>query len=320
MGLKSNRFYATLLARSFKMNEYAIIPQPVSVKYSEGNFCCKGIPRPVTGGGVFEDEARIFCRQLAENLNVVAEGEERIRLVGEGAGGQAESYRLEIRGDEIRLNAGSGVGAFRGLQVLRQLLLSGFDGTGFSIRCGVIEDKPRFKWRGFMLDCSRHFFSVDFIKKMLDALSLHHVNIFHWHLTDDQGWRLPVKEYPLLAEIGGKRYDSREWRLREGRYGEADIREIVTFAAERHIEVVPEVDLPGHASAILAAYPGLGCTGGPYKVEERYGIFDDVLCAGNDGIFDLAEVLFGSLAYLFPTQYVHLGGSVFRFGRWKQCR
>jgi hexosaminidase len=171
-----------------------------------------------------------------------------------------------------------------------------------------------------MLDCSRYFYSVDFIKNLLDALSLQHINIFHWHLTDDQGWRLAVRQFPLLAEIGSRR---REHRLSGDVYGgfytEAEIRDIVSFAAARHIEVVPEVDLPGHASSILAAYPGLGCTGGPYQVEDRFGIFEDVLCAGNDDIFSLAEAVFDTLCELFPSKYVHIGGDEVLFNRWAEC-
>jgi hexosaminidase len=218
------------------------------------------------------------------------------------------------------LNAATDAGIHHGLETLRQLFLSWYNAGNLAIPCGVIEDYPRFPWRGFMLDCSRYFYSVEFIKKLLDALSLHHINIFHWHLTDDQGWRLPVKEYPLLTEIGSKRRDRRRYnKFFGGFYTEDDIRSVVSFAAERHIEVVPEVDLPGHASAILAAYPGLGCTGGPYQVEDRFGIFDDVLCAGNDGIFDLAEAVFDTLTGLFPSKYVHIGGDEVKFGNWEEC-
>jgi hexosaminidase len=175
-----------------------------------------------------------------------------------------------------------------------------------------------------MLDCSRHFYTVSFIKNLLDVLSMHHINRFHWHLTDDQGWRLPVKEYPLLTEIGSKRKNLRlpendYWSISGGIYSEDDIREVVDFAASLHIEVIPEVDLPGHASAILAAYPELGCTGGPYHVEDRYGIFEDVLCAGNDKIFDLAEKVIDTLAKLFPSKWVHIGGDEVMFNRWKAC-
>jgi hexosaminidase len=170
-----------------------------------------------------------------------------------------------------------------------------------------------------MLDCSRNFFSIPFIKKIIDALALHHISVFHWHLTDDQGWRIPVPRYPLLTEIGSRRFDNRRGRYLGGFYSHDEIREVVAFAAARHLEVVPEIDLPGHASAILAAYPGLGCTGGPYRVEDRFGIFEDVLCAGNDGIFDLAASVFDTLGELFPSKYVHIGGDEVRFNRWNGC-
>jgi len=304
------------------MTEYAIIPRPVSVEYTVGDFRCFGVPRVTLDGDEFESEVRVFNAQIAKTLgeDAFAKGSGKVSLAktASTAGGD-EAYRLEILADGIRLCAANGAGIFRGLQVLRQLFLSGYRDGELSIPCGVIEDKPRFSWRGLMLDCSRNFFSVDFIKNLLDALSLHHISIFHWHLTDDQGWRLPVRQYPLLTEIGSKRYDSRTRMHLTGFYTEAEIREIVSYAAERHIEVVPEVDLPGHASAILAAYPGLGCTGGSYKVEERFGVFEDVLCAGNDEIFHLAQAVFDTLVELFSSKYVHIGGDEVLFDRWKEC-
>jgi hexosaminidase len=306
------------------MSEYAIIPRPSSIRYGEGNFQCTGLPRIICGADdpAFQSEARVFAGQINDIANVSADGSSgEIHLVkADNLPAGAESYRLEILPHAIQVGAAAETGMYRGLQSLRQLLLSGYSEGATSIPCGVIEDKPRFPWRGFMLDCSRYFYSVPFIKHLLNALSLQHINIFHWHLTDDQGWRFPVKQYPLLAEIGSRRREHRYWgRFTEGFYTEADIRDIVSFAAERHIEVVPEVDFPGHASAILAAYPGLGCTGGPYQVEDRFGIFDDVLCAGNDGIFPLAEAVFDTLAELFPSPYVHIGGDEVKFGNWEEC-
>ena len=304
------------------MTDYSIIPQPASVSYQAGKFQCSGIPQITKGGDIFENEMRTFYTQVVKNFgeNVFAKNSKGITLAKtEGVDFGRESYKAEILPEEIRLYAEDGAGIFRGLQVLRQLFLSGYKDGELSIPCGVIEDKPRFTWRGYMLDCSRYFFDVEFIKNILDALSLQHINIFHWHLTDDQGWRFPVRKYPLLTEIGSKRYDNRERRHITGFYTEDDIREIVSYAAARHIEVVPEADLPGHASAILASYPGLGCTGGPYKVEDRFGVFDDVLCAGNDGIFDLAETIFDTLAELFPSKYVHIGGDEVSFKNWKEC-
>ena len=302
------------------MSEYTIIPRPVSQECREGTFNCAGLPR-VAAGGAFQDEARVFQAQLSGAFPAESAGAGGVihLLKAENAGLEGEAYRLEILPGEIRLGAASGAGAFRGLQTLRQLVLSEYREGALSLRCGLIEDRPRFPWRGFMLDCARTFFAVDFIKKMLDALSLHHISVFHWHLTDDQGWRLPVKEYPWLTEVGSRRYDSRLRKYLGGFYSEADIKAIVAYAAERHIDVVPEVDLPGHASAILAAYPGLGCTGGPYRVEERFGVLDNVLCAGNDGIFALAESVFDALAELFPSKYAHIGGDEVLFHHWEKC-
>ncbi|MDR0290585.1 MAG: beta-N-acetylhexosaminidase [Treponema sp.] len=302
------------------MKGYDIVPQPFSVEYKPGNFHCAGIPR-IAGGS--ESFMLLFAAQIRKTFGETALAREGGNIAmhenTENFDGD-EAYRLEICPEEIIVSAGGGKGIYRGLQTLRQLFLSGFREGALSIPCGIIEDKPRFPWRGFMLDCARHFYSTNFIKNLLDALSLQHINIFHWHLTDDQGWRLPVKGYPLLTEIGSRRQDKRlQGRYVGGYYSEEEIRDVVAFAAERCIEVVPEVDFPGHASSILASYPGLGCTGGPYRVEDRYGIFDDVLCAGSDAVFPLMEAVLDALAEFFPSKYVHIGGDEVRFGRWAEC-
>jgi hexosaminidase len=201
------------------------------------------------------------------------------------------------------------------------LSLSEFKDGELTLPCSEINDYPHFSWRGFMLDCSRHFYSVSYIKNLLDVLSMHHISRFHWHLTDDQGWRLPVPEYPLLTEIGSKRLElHKQWvSYYGGFYTKDEIREIVEYAVTRHIEIIPEVDLPGHTSSVLASYPGLGCTGGPYRVEDRHGIMEDVLCAGNEKIFDLFEKVFDVLAELFPSRWVHIGGDEVMFNRWEEC-
>ncbi|MDR0556724.1 MAG: beta-N-acetylhexosaminidase [Treponema sp.] len=300
---------------------FAIIPEPALIQERDGFFEYTGLP---VIEGDFQNEASVLKEQFAQATQTEAphssifSGTDAARKIickkDESLG--AEAYTLAIGRETIELRAGCGRGAYHGLQSLRQLFLS-----SEKIPCACIEDEPRFGWRGFMLDASRYFYSVPFIKKLIDALSLHHINVFHWHLTDDQGWRLPVPEYPLLTEIGSKRTDRRFSGApsRCGFYTEGDIREIVSFASVRHVEVTPEIDFPGHASAILAAYPDLGCTGGPYRVEDRFGIFDDVLCAGNDAIFDLADAVFNTLTRLFPSPYVHIGGDEVRVTRWSQC-
>ncbi|GHV71214.1 hypothetical protein AGMMS49928_22040 [Spirochaetia bacterium] len=304
-----------------------IIPLPQSVKMGEGFFNCKGIP-PVKGDGIFSREIDVFRQQL-EACGIPAwipagQGAETGIVCRKVETLKDEAYRLKIAREKIILEASSGAGMYHGLQSLRQLFLSGGEGGGkteggFALPCADVEDYPRFPWRGLMLDCSRNFYSKNFVKKIIDAISLHHLSIFHWHLTDDQGWRFPVDAYPLLTEIGSKRYDKRRWRYTGGFYTKDDIREVVAYAAARHVEVVPEVDFPGHASSILAPYPGLGCTGGPYGVEDRFGIFEDVLCAGNDAIFDLIEKVFDTLAELFPSKWVHIGGDEVLYNRWNEC-
>jgi len=305
--------------------QLSIIPRPVSIRYGEGIFESPGLPL-IKGGEEFQKEIEIVTGQLRQDMERM--GYSGVNKTGKAVlcqkeivlAGADEAYRLCISKENIVLGAASGAGLYHGLQTLRQLVLSEYR-DGLCLPCAEIVDCPRFSWRGFMLDCSRHFYSIPFIKRLLDVLSLHHISRFHWHLTDDQGWRFPVSEYPLLAEIGSRRQDRRlpDLQWYGGFYQEDEIRELVDYAARRHIEVVPEVDLPGHASAILASYPGLGCTGGPYRVEDRFGIMEDALCAGNDAIFDLAEKVFDTLVRLFPSSYVHIGGDEVLFNRWEAC-
>jgi hexosaminidase len=301
-----------------------IVPAPLSVLCREGVFRSEGIPA-ISGDGIFRETLALAGEQFRANSvgKGRAEKPDGAKTIPakkvEGLG--AEAYRLKIEPQSIIVEASGEGGLYHGFQTLRQLFLSAGITGEIGIPCAEIEDRPRFPWRGFMLDTSRHFYTVEFIKKLIDTLSLHHINKFHWHLTDDQGWRLPVEAYPLLTEIGSRRLDNR----RDGRYtGEGfytfdDIREIVAWAAARQMEVIPEVDLPGHTSSVLAAYPGLGCTGGPYRVEDRFGIREDVLCAGNDRIFDFFAEVLDTLAGLFPSPYVHIGGDEVRFNRWEAC-
>ncbi|MCL2213687.1 MAG: beta-N-acetylhexosaminidase [Treponema sp.] len=276
--------------------QLSIIPKPVSVKYNEGFFKSESLP----------DIIKKECAQ---------------EQFGADTDKVFEAYRLIIEKDRITAEAPADAGMHHCMETFRQLTLSGFKDGVLTLPCAEITDYPRFSWRGFMLDCSRYFYSVLFIKNLLDVLSLHHINRFHWHLTDDQGWRFKVAEYPLLTEIGSlrKNYRIPDLPPSGGFYTEDEIRDVVNYASVRHIEVIPEVDLPGHASAILASYPEFGCTGGPYEVEERFGIFEDVLCAGNDRIFDLAEKVFDTLAGLFPSKWVHIGGDEVLYNRWEAC-
>jgi len=306
-------------------DKISVIPKPVSVKYLEGAYQSVGLSA-ISGDECFTGEIETVNNQLCSDLEKIGYKDAlrehgSIRCIKKEGDLLSEAYSITISNEKITIESSSPNGIYNGLQTLRQLVLSEFKNNSLTLPCAVIQDHPCFSWRGFMLDCSRYFYTVPFIKELIDVLSMHHINRFHWHLTDDQGWRLPVAEYPLLTEIGSLRKDNRmRWKPPQGGfYSEDEICEVVNYAAKRHIETIPEVDLPGHASAILASYPELGCTGGPYHVEDRFGIFEDVLCAGNDRILDLAEKIFDTLVKLFPSKWVHIGGDEVKFNRWEAC-
>ena len=236
-----------------------------------------------------------------------------------------ESYTIKASDNGIVVASENPKGAFYGCVSLAQMISK----SSGSLPFVTIEDKPAYNWRGFLLDTCRSFFSVSFIKKMLDACALYKLNIFHWHLTDDQGWRFEVPGYPRLTEIGSIRSDHTMPEEEDGFYDEGEkvrrwytdeeIREVVEYANIRGIEIVPEVEFPGHVSALLAAYPEYGCTGGPYKVENRWGIFPDVLCLGNDKIFTIYEAALKKIVSLFPGKYIHIGGDECMADRWTNC-
>lgn len=237
-----------------------------------------------------------------------------------------EWYQLSVRPDGITVTAPSDEGLFRGSRTLIQLLEQG-SATG-SLPCLTITDWPRFPWRGMHLDACRHFWSVEFTKKYIDLLARYKMNSFHWHLTEDQGWRIEIKKYPKLTEVGAWRKGSQvgPYARREydtipygGFYTQEQIREVVAYAQARHINVVPEIEMPGHAMAALAAYPHLGCTGGPYEVQRGWGVFEDVFCAGNDSVFTVLEDVLTEVMALFPSEMIHIGGDECPKEAWKAC-
>ena len=254
-----------------------------------------------------------------------------------------EGYRLTVHPKKgVSIEGGSPRGVFYGVQTLRKSLARSATlgeaslaknshpsplTSHLSLPSVVITDEPRFAYRAMHLDVCRHFFSVDQVKEYIDILALHGMNTFHWHLTDDQGWRIESKKYPRLHMVGSQRRHTvigRNSGLFDdtphgGYYTQQQLRDVVSYAAERCITVIPEVELPGHALAILAAYPELGCTGGPYEVEPSWGIFDDILCAGNDKVFDLLCGVMDEVAAIFPSHYINIGGDEASKTRWKQC-
>lgn len=240
----------------------------------------------------------------------------------------AEGYTIDVNSKSIRITGATAAGVFYGIQTLRKSLpVSNGKAGHVDIPATHISDAPRFAYRGTHLDVSRHFVSADSVRRFIDMLALHNINRFHWHLTDDQGWRIEIKKYPLLTQVGSKRdetvighnsgkYDGMPYG---GFYTQQEIRDIVKYAAERYITIVPEIDLPGHMQAALAAYPEYGCTGGPYKVWTMWGVSDNVLCAGNDKTLQFMDDVLKEVVSLFPSKYIHVGGDECPKTQWQKC-
>lgn len=238
----------------------------------------------------------------------------------------AEAYKIDIDPDKIDIEGGSAAGVFYAVQTLRKSIPeAGMHDVNYPV--GEIEDAPRFGYRGAHFDVARHFFPADSVKTYLDMMALHNMNTFHWHLTEDQGWRIESDRYPLLTEISSKRpgttigHNTEEIDTIpvEGFYTKEQIRDIIDYAAKRHITIIPEIDLPGHMQAALAAYPNLGCTGGPYEVWKRWGVSTEVLCAGNDSVYAFLDGVLDELTDLFPSEYIHIGGDECPKIEWEKC-
>nr|WP_321453317.1 family 20 glycosylhydrolase [uncultured Carboxylicivirga sp.] len=235
-----------------------------------------------------------------------------------------EGYKIDATEDSVKIIGKSTGGVFYGLQTLLQLLPSEVESDEFVqhmkwlMPCVKIEDAPRFKWRGMHLDVCRHFVPVENIKKHLDMMAMVKLNTFHWHLTEDQAWRIEIKQYPKLTEIGSKRIEGEGFEY-EGFYTQDEIKEVVAYADARHITVVPEIELPGHALAALAAYPEYSCTGGPFQVRNTWGVEPNVFCAGKEETFTFLENIIDEVVELFPSPYFHIGGDECPKDRWKEC-
>lgn len=239
----------------------------------------------------------------------------------------AEGYRLTTQADGINICGQTANGVFYGIQTLRKSIPAQAQDAAILLPAGEVEDQPRFGYRGMHLDVGRHFFPVEFVKEYIDLLALHNMNTLHWHLTEDQGWRIEIKKYPKLTEVGSIRkhtvighnsgkYDNKPYG---GFYTQDEAREIVKYAQERYITVIPEIDLPGHMLAALAAYPELGCTGGPYEVCPDWGVFEDVLCIGNEKTLPFLEDVMTEIIDIFPSKYIHIGGDESPRTRWQKC-
>lgn len=241
---------------------------------------------------------------------------------------QKEGYELNITADRVTLNGQTEAGVFYGAQTIHKALPITEGKALGSLPAGNVKDYPQYSYRGFMIDVGRHFFSVDYLKELIDVMALHNINYFHWHLTEDQGWRIEIKKYPKLTEIGSVRKETItapgsgkfDGTPVKGFYTQEEAKEIVAYAAERFITVIPEVDMPGHMLAALASYPELGCTGGPYEVATKFGVFKDVLCGGNEKTLQFAKDVINEIMDIFPdAPYIHIGGDECPKGEWEKC-
>ena len=314
---------------------YQIIPMPQEIVTAQGNpFILKSGVKILYPEG--NEKMQRNAQFLADYLKTATgkdfaieagtEGKNAIVLILGTANENPESYQLKVAGDGITITGPTEAGVFYGIQSLRKSLPVAV-GADISMPAVEINDAPRFGYRGAHFDTSRHFFTVDEVKTYIDMMALHNMNRFHWHITEDQGWRLEIKKYPKLTEIGSKRtetvigrnsgeYDGKPYG---GFYTQEQAKEIVAYAAERYITVIPEIDLPGHMQAALAAYPELGCTGGPYEVWRQWGVSEDVLCAGNDQVLKFLEDVYSELIDIFPSEYIHVGGDECPKVRWEKC-
>lgn len=313
---------------------YEVIPLPQEIKITTGSF-------------VLNDRTSIVYpkdnKEMQQNANLLAKyihqmSGKKLKVIDEPVtsnaiilatglnADNAEAYQLKVTQDNVTITGTSEAGTFYGIQTLRKSLPITNKGD-ISLPAAEINDYPRFSYRGVHLDVSRHFFPADSVKRFIDMMALHNINRLHWHLTDDQGWRIEIKKRPELTTIGSKRsetvighnsgeYDGIPY---SGFYTQDEAREIVKYAQERHITVIPEIDLPGHMQAALAAYPELGCTGGPYEVWKMWGVSEDVLCAGNDKTLAFIEDVLNEIVDIFPSEYIHVGGDECPKVRWEKC-
>ena len=345
--MKKTLFLAVLTALATacapKEQQIEIVPYPNSIEMKAGTFMAAGADFHMDPA--MEEYAKDAVRDFAEDLALASGQAGEVTEAGAGQGFtfkvnpdiKPEGYRLRITGRKAAVEAADLNGFIYAIQTIKQMLPVEIYGDtpaaekDWTLPCCEIEDAPRFPYRGQHVDEARHFYGIDEIKKILDMMEIHKMNKLHWHLTDDQGWRVEIKKYPRLTEVGSIRKETLvghiNWsRTFDGKpYGEGkwytqdQIREVIDYAARKGITVIPEVDLPGHMLAALTAYPELGCTGGPYDVWGMWGVADDVLCAGKEEVMVFLENVLGEIADLFPSEYIHIGGDECPKVRWEEC-
>ena len=341
-------FFLLPLAVFAKEPVIRIVPQPASIELHGGTF--KAIGASVNCDAAFDEASRTVAQDFAARMSLVT-GKVSSFAVPFGISASAEAgklkgfvfirdtrladeeYRIEIGRKSTVVRAAGFHGVLYAVETIKQMLQEAIYGKSVGVSadwrlpCAVISDRPRFSYRGMHLDCARHFFSVDAVKRYLDIMAVYKLNRFHWHLSDDQGWRVEIKRYPELTLIGGYRSGTmigRDFNSDDGiRYGgyytQDQIREIVDYASKLGITVIPEIDLPGHMLAALSAYPWLGCSGGPYEAWHKWGVADQVLCAGKETTYEFLENVLSEIAELFPSEYIHIGGDECPKTEWENC-
>lgn len=314
----------------------SIVPQPVSVRE---NRSVVRLPETLVFYGrsaELKDLAEVWGESFS-SLAGFRTGSERnanVKLYTDASMAK-EEYSLEVSVENgVVIRGGSPAGVWWGMQTLAQILLqtSGGEGKPFMVPGLMIEDRPHFPYRAGMLDCCRHFFTVDEVKEFIDILALHKLNVFHWHLTDDQGWRIEIRKYPLLTEIGAVRKETlvgsldAKPEIYDGLpYGKGcfftreQIRDVVAYAAARQVTIIPEIEMPGHAEAALASYPWLGCRGEGYEVWPTWGVNEEIFCVGKESTFRFLEDVLDEVCDLFPGEYIHIGGDEVPYVRWEEC-
>ena len=307
---------------------YEVVPLPQSIVMQRGEPFVLNSQVQILAADGLQREAQFLQQYIKEvsdiDLTIADKRQKKTTYIVLSVSPKVtnpEGYVLTVSAKGITIEGGSSAGVFYGIQTLRKSIVYS------QIPAAVVTDAPRFTWRGMHLDCSRHFFSVAFVKKFIDLLALHNMNRFHWHLTDDQGWRIEIKKWPKLLSVGSQRSgtiigtnsDIDDGIPYGGYYTQDEAREIVAYAAERHITVIPEIDMPGHMLAALASYPELGCTGGPYQVGHYWGVYKDVLCVSNERVYQFVEDVLTEIMDIFPSDVIHIGGDETPTEKWLQC-
>ena len=338
--MKKHFYYLTVAlffvacSKQIPQASYDIIPMPKEVQLNDDGTFVLNPKTVVYYENGLQREAQFLCEYVKDILGFALNTQEYqnqldgiILKFSPDDFAQSETYEINITPKQVTIKGSDSAGVFYGIQTLRKSLPIGEKMDKAALPCGTIRDWPNFGYRGMHLDPCRHFMDLDSVKIYLDMLALHNMNQFHFHLSEDQGWRIEIKKYPELTEIGayrsgtvighnGNLYDT----IRHGGfYTQDELRDLIQYAAERHINIIPEIDLPGHMQAALACYPQLGCTGGPYEVWRRWGVSEDVLCAGNEEAMQFVEDVLNEVMDVFPSLLIHIGGDECPKVRWEQC-